>query len=878
MDKKKVLAIIVFLIFGFFMFTFASPVEDEKELEDVKEDLNRGENLTTSSEEENILNNVESNISTNNLISNINDNLSKKVVKNLDILLDDNNVVINNDKSIEENDNQDVKDPVIYIVPKVVRILRGEHFDLMSGVTTSNKNDFVFIKPIDILTETLEIGTHEIIYQTSQDKNGSVITEKRTIIVYDPFGDEDGDGYTNKEEVDFKTDFLDKESYPNYDKRPTITIDEENIYEINIFDDIPSFKATAYDQNDGNINVDITHNINNNEEGVYKVTFKATDSLGNETVIIKDFKVIDNRIEVTFVDYNDKVINIQKVFKNDELKIPDMSGKNYTKNGITYQFSGWDKNIDDIDKDTTVKALYDITLVTVKTYLLNSGVERPLNGLSAGVKNYTSLNSFVELQLNDEIKKIIKQNKTKVYALDEDIYSYIDKDSLPESEKLGYHYDWYVLKYERDGWHLDAQEVKTIYSLSVNELEKATISLNKNTATYDEEISFEIDVEKGYEINSITVTDSDGNNLNLEENSGKYYFKMPASNVDVNVVISGITKIEANTYLLNSGVERPLNGLSAGVKNYRSLNKQVFIQVDDIARNIINENKIEVLALDQNVYNYVNIDELPKCNEKGYHYEWYVLKHENDGWHLDAEKVKTLYSLTVDNTNGGIISLDKIEANYGDIITVTTTPNIGYELDKIYVNGEELNQNTFNMPANDVTVTATFKKIEYNITVENTVNGTISVSNNKANYGDIITVTTTPNVGYELDKIYVNGKKLDGNTFTVTENAKVTAVFIQTTSNFIVKYEANYHSHKPVITIKKIDKDIKIEKVYYQDNLLTRSRLSNDDKEVYESNSCNINNALNNIVKIQYVKNNKRYLAIYQRLTSGYKFIELKQI
>ena len=41
-------------IFGFFMFTFASPDEDEKELEDVKEDLNRGENLTTSSEEENI--------------------------------------------------------------------------------------------------------------------------------------------------------------------------------------------------------------------------------------------------------------------------------------------------------------------------------------------------------------------------------------------------------------------------------------------------------------------------------------------------------------------------------------------------------------------------------------------------------------------------------------------------------------------------------------------------------------------------------------------------------------------------------------------------------------------------------------------------------
>ncbi len=72
----------------------------------------------------------------------------------------------------------------------------------------------------------------------------------------------------------------------------------------------------------------------------------------------------------------------------------------------------------------------------------------------------------------------------------------------------------------------------------------------------------------------------------------------------------------------------------------------------------------------------------------------------------------TGYPVYVDETNGGgktAVSADV--AVSGTVITVTATPDEGYELDRISVDGTVLNGNTFVMPAKDVTVTATYKAV-----------------------------------------------------------------------------------------------------------------------------------------------------------------------
>ena len=63
------------------------------------------------------------------------------------------------------------------------------------------------------------------------------------------------------------------------------------------------------------------------------------------------------------------------------------------------------------------------------------------------------------------------------------------------------------------------------------------------------------------------------------------------------------------------------------------------------------------------------------------------------------------------------------------------------------------------------------------ITVEVSEGGRVTVSANTAKAGDTVTVTATPYRGYVMSAIYVDGAEISGDTFTVTGNHRVSAVF-----------------------------------------------------------------------------------------------------
>ena len=64
-------------------------------------------------------------------------------------------------------------------------------------------------------------------------------------------------------------------------------------------------------------------------------------------------------------------------------------------------------------------------------------------------------------------------------------------------------------------------------------------------------------------------------------------------------------------------------------------------------------------------------------------------------------------------------------------------------------------------------------------------NGTVSTNLSNASAGATITVTATPNSGYELAYVTVNGEKIGGNTFTMPDEAvTVSAVFVPATGGF----------------------------------------------------------------------------------------------
>lgn len=114
----------------------------------------------------------------------------------------------------------------------------------------------------------------------------------------------------------------------------------------------------------------------------------------------------------------------------------------------------------------------------------------------------------------------------------------------------------------------------------------------------------------------------------------------------------------------------------------------------------------------------------------------------------------------------------------GTVIDLVITPDKGYEVDTVKVNGEAITGTSFTMPENDVTIEVTFKKSTYTVTAAAAANGTVTADKATAQMGDTVTVTATPAADYELSKITVNGTAITGNTFTMpAENVTIAAEF-----------------------------------------------------------------------------------------------------
>lgn len=122
------------------------------------------------------------------------------------------------------------------------------------------------------------------------------------------------------------------------------------------------------------------------------------------------------------------------------------------------------------------------------------------------------------------------------------------------------------------------------------------------------------------------------------------------------------------------------------------------------------------------------------------------------------------YTVTAGACDNGSVTTDKQTATMGETVTITATPAAGYELDAYNVACETLNlavtvnaDGTFTMPADNVIVTATFKKSTYTVTVNPVENGTVVANPTSGNMGDEITLTITPAEGYELESVTVTG-------------------------------------------------------------------------------------------------------------------------
>ncbi|MEH7503588.1 S8 family serine peptidase [Neobacillus drentensis] len=143
-----------------------------------------------------------------------------------------------------------------------------------------------------------------------------------------------------------------------------------------------------------------------------------------------------------------------------------------------------------------------------------------------------------------------------------------------------------------------------------------------------------------------------------------------------------------------------------------------------------------------------------------------------------SDQLMHLITATVDS-NGSINPSGSVPVLHGTDKTFTITPNTGYEIATLKVDGVDATatNNTYKLTnvKSDHTIDVTFKPIVYTITATAGDHGTISPSGSvSVNHGTVQTFTITPNIGYEIATFKVDGlnAELTNNAYTFTNVTK----------------------------------------------------------------------------------------------------------
>ena len=151
---------------------------------------------------------------------------------------------------------------------------------------------------------------------------------------------------------------------------------------------------------------------------------------------------------------------------------------------------------------------------------------------------------------------------------------------------------------------------------------------------------------------------------------------------------------------------------------------------------------------------------------------------------VDIQLIDTEFSITTTAGTGGTLKASASKAINGTTVTLTPTPNSGYQFsgysDKVPSN-LSISNNKFTMPGQNVSVKANFSKITYNITANGSpaAGGTATVSRSTAQIGDVVTVGHSDKTGYTFKSFTSSPANLiSNNRFTMpASNVTVTASY-----------------------------------------------------------------------------------------------------
>ena len=412
----------------------------------------------------------------------------------------------------------------------------------------------------------------------------------------------------------------------------------------------------------------------------------------------------------------------------------------------------------------------------------------------------------------------------------------------------------YTVDYEKNDY-----SITCVYNPDHGKAETAPADI----AQIDDIVTITVTPQPGYELVELTVTYEGGEKscelTKIAENV--YTFTMPTYGVTVTALFDEIT-YTANL-VVNGEATTALNGYDTDNYPVDYLDTCTVSVTPDagwkLVSVVVNDGAVKVNEeIDPNGGDYT-----------------FTMPHEDVTVVVTLEKIDYTVTCVYDAKQGKAEAVET--AQVGDIVTVTVTPQPGYELAQLtatYADGEkscvltEIMENvyTFTMPAADVTVTAVFTEVTYtaNLVVvgkaTTALNGYDSI-NVPANYLDTVTVTVTPDAGWQLVSIVINDgavkvneeiKPEGGNyTFTMPDEDVTIVATLEKTGYDVNAYALNFYEigHGTVsLTPEKI--------AYVGDNII----ITADPDDGYRVKSVVVEDTLGYAVPVSFISGEPGYV------------------
>ncbi|HMD14093.1 MAG TPA: SdrD B-like domain-containing protein, partial [Bacteroidota bacterium] len=136
-------------------------------------------------------------------------------------------------------------------------------------------------------------------------------------------------------------------------------------------------------------------------------------------------------------------------------------------------------------------------------------------------------------------------------------------------------------------------------------------------------------------------------------------------------------------------------------------------------------------------------------------------------------------------SNGAVAPNGSVIVSYGDSVTFSFVPNLGYHVSDVVVDGNSIGQVTsykFLNVTSSHTIIVSFTITGFTITPTAGINGTISpIGPVNINYGNDTSFTIIPNTGYHIDTVFIDGVSIGAMSShifaNVTANHTITAKF-----------------------------------------------------------------------------------------------------